>query len=77
MGSKEYVLSRIASHRLCRIHGWDPEIVWGFAKGVALLKDEQAANGTRVIKLGSGNISVSAKKGINDRRHTNSGRKAL
>lgn len=63
MIGNEYILTRIAQHRLCKIHGWDPEIVWGFAKGVGLLKDERAANGTIAVKIGSGTISVAAKNG--------------
>ena len=47
----DYVLRKIASHRLCKTYGWDPYIVWGFAKSIFAMNEELTGSGKRVLKF--------------------------
>ena len=57
----DYALRKIASHRVCREYGWDPEVVWGFFKGLSHMTCEKVGD-KRIVKMdGKGSISTSTR----------------
>ena len=61
MSGSDYALERIASHKLCREHGWDPEIVWGFFKGLSCMTCEKVGDKKVVKMLGGGSITTATR----------------
>ena len=65
--TSEYALKRIAMHRVCRNYGWDPEVVWGFAKGIMLMQESVVA-GKTCMRLGNGGNVSTAKRAASSRQ---------
>jgi hypothetical protein len=60
--TSEYAINRISQHRLCKTHGWDPLIILGFAKSLAIMQEETTMSGKKVLKINGKNICSGAQE---------------